>query len=158
MVSIGMLWTFERTTVCAQTHLHESVCPTWPSSPDFATWTRITCFSPKAACFWVCVISYLLLWCYCRCWTVAPSAGQAVWWPPSPVAVPAWCQGGWPVCSHSVCLMQCHCALYLQADKDGRKRKKYDKLKTSLSVQFVLKCELQVKPGSPVETFKFGAF
>lgn len=71
----------------------------------------------------VCVISYLLLWCCCRCWTVAPSARQAVWRRPSPAAAPALCPGGWLTCSPSVCPGQCHCVLYLKVSINGVKKK-----------------------------------
>lgn len=69
----------------------------------------------------VCVISYLLLWCCCKCWRVAPSAGQAVWRRPSPAGAPALCPGGWLTCSPSVCPGQCHCVLYLKVSINGVK-------------------------------------
>lgn len=69
----------------------------------------------------VCVISYLLLWCCCRCWTVAPSARQAVWRQPSPAVAPTLCPGGWLTCSPSVCPGQCRCVLYLKVSRKGVK-------------------------------------
>lgn len=69
----------------------------------------------------VCVISYLLLWCCCKCWTVAPSARRAAWRRPSPAVAPALCPGGWLTCSPSVCPGQCHCVLYLKVSINGVK-------------------------------------
>lgn len=96
-----------------------------------------------------------------------------MWRQPSPAAAPALCQDDWPVCSPSVCLVQCHCVLYLQAGIDGRNACCYScqlfeqyhtyvaifirnyvglsQIKTFLFVQFVIKCDFQVlKPGPPV--------
>lgn len=63
----------------------------------------------------VCVISYLLLSCCCRHWTVAPLARQVVWKRPSPAVAPTLCPGGWLTCSPFVCPRQYHCVLYLKA-------------------------------------------
>lgn len=79
--------------------------------------TSVTYAAASRVCYlwnvFVCVISYLLLWYCCRCWTVAPSAGLAGWRPPSPAVAPALCPDGWPACSPSVCRVRCHCVLYL---------------------------------------------